>query len=134
MGVVKNATSTGGHITQKMRFEMRFEIEMRKVKWGLIIAFGDGKGRNKFLCFIDKRRLHLFQSSLHLAREREETHGYVLWRKTIFIFSVIRGIIISRRFHVYNRKNVFDFCCWKVWGVLKCKNLWVWSGKCIKCI
>jgi hypothetical protein len=32
MGVVKNATSTGGHITQKMRFEMRFEIEVRKVK------------------------------------------------------------------------------------------------------
>ncbi len=80
--------------------------------------------------------MHLFQSSLRLATKREETHGYVLWRKIIFIFSVIRGIIISKRFQVYNlhRKKKFDFRCWKVWGVLKCKNLWVWSGKCVKWI
>jgi len=112
LGVVKNASSTGGHITQNMRFEMRFEIEVNE-SYGLLIAFGDEKARNKFLCFIDKKRLHLFQSSLRLAMKREETHWYVLWRKTIFIFSVIRDIIISKRFCVYSlhRKNVFDFCC-----------------------
>jgi hypothetical protein len=31
-----------------------------------------------------------------------------------------------------HRKGVFDCCCWKVWSLLKCKNLWIWSGKCVK--
>ncbi len=76
LGVAKNVSSTSGHITQKMRFEMRFEIEVSESQ-GLLIAFGDGKVRNKFLCFIDEKRLHLFQSSLRLVTKREKTHGYV---------------------------------------------------------
>ncbi len=88
----------------------------REIKVAFILiwfAFGDGKG---------------------LRTKRKEIHGYVLWRKTTFIFYIIRVTIIWRRFCVYSlhRKCVFDFCCWKVWGLLKCKNLWVWSGKCVK--
>jgi hypothetical protein len=129
MGVVNNASSRGGHITQKMRFE----IEVRKVKWGLLIAFGDGKGRNKFLCFIKEG--HIYFNVVCIWRGKGKKHMGMFCGKRLFLFIfVIRGIIISRRFRVYSlhRKNVFDFCCRKVWGVLKCKNLWVWSGKCGK--
>ncbi len=48
LGVVKNASSTGGHITQNMRFEMRFEIEVNE-SYGLLIAFGDEKATSFYV-------------------------------------------------------------------------------------